>query len=517
MNLTRIISNHRLGMTALPILLFAMTCACSALGRMTSPLRASEETPAPALEEATAGPQEAPTAGEAAGSQQATATVEVPPTLQAGAGLNTNGPWLLIAAADGLWVANPDGTGLARLLEAQDWQWQDDLRKAIQTTGSQVAVLTSEGDRYHKLALNLISLPTATIRKVTDLTTSMTEPPPDAGPGDPKLEAMRAIVENPSYAWSPDGTRLAFVGALDGPKADIYIYDTSTEARRRISRDDAQDYWPSWSPDGNTVVYLGAEAFGTGAGITPSGVWAAASDGSESSLLYKPTSAGEQLFGWRDNATFVVDSWDPGNGTIRLRMFDMSTRQETMLQPGAVAGAAVAPGFGDSPGAVIFGKEDGLYLLKPSGSRPEKVSGFPSGSTGPGLKAVSWRPLPDVNFVMVFGDGSMATLMTDGSLRQDAPFPPSGGAANVAGYGLIWGWTNSGGTAEGAWISGPGLETLQVFEGPASAPIWDPKNNLLFFGEGDLYRTTFMSYFLDTMLLAHFHEDVKEVAWVSWQ
>ena len=65
----------------------------------------------------------------------------------------------------------------------------------------------------------------ADLQKITDLTTAQTEPAPDASPGTDALEAMRAISEQPSYRWSPDGTKLAFIGAMDGPSADVYLYD----------------------------------------------------------------------------------------------------------------------------------------------------------------------------------------------------------------------------------------------------------------------------------------------------
>jgi Tol biopolymer transport system component len=129
-----------------------------------------------------------------------------------------------------------------------------------------------------------------------------TEPGTDSAPGDSNLEAMRAVAEQSSYSWSPDGTKLAFTAALDKPNADIYVYDLESQDIQKVSDDAGQDYWPSWSPDGKSILYFEAEGFGTGAGYAMSGIWLAAANGSDAKKLTTPTSSGEQLVGWRDNS-----------------------------------------------------------------------------------------------------------------------------------------------------------------------------------------------------------------------
>jgi len=55
-------------------------------------------------------------------------------------------------------------------------------------------------------------------------------------------------------AWSPDGSRFAFVAAPSGNE-DIFVMDAQGNARRQLTSTDCQDWSPSWSPDGRTLVF----------------------------------------------------------------------------------------------------------------------------------------------------------------------------------------------------------------------------------------------------------------------
>ncbi len=421
-------------------------------------------------------------------------------------GLNPDAPWLLVATKTDLWAANPDGSSLVQLTHGINWQ--TDLSRAIQPAGNQVVLLTYGADPYHQLALNLFSLPDGSIKKITDLTTPQTEPAADSAPGDPSLEAMRAISERTSYAWSPDGTKLAFIGALDGPHASVYIYDTSGGTVNRISQDDFQDYAPTWSPDGTRLLYFSADGFGTGAGISMKGAWSASSDGSDVSVLYTPTSSGEEILGWRDNETAVLESWSPVNGPSKLRLYNIASKKQTILQADTVRGAAVATNPSADPGAVLFSKADGLYLLPSGTDQPQKISGDQ-------VDSIRWLPDSSI-FTVQFNVGGLTTFMADGSHREDAPFTSLNGTTEVASYGAIWAWTDPV-DSKGAWYSGPGLDTTKLIDGPATAPIWDLHNNLLFFMGSDLYRVTFDSHYGDTAPVAHIDGEVQAVTWVNNQ
>jgi Tol biopolymer transport system component len=60
-------------------------------------------------------------------------------------------------------------------------------------------------------------------------------------------------------AWSPDGTRIAFVGWYPSPSrwaADLYVmYADGTRVTRLLSEQDALFASPSWSPDGTKIAF----------------------------------------------------------------------------------------------------------------------------------------------------------------------------------------------------------------------------------------------------------------------
>jgi Tol biopolymer transport system component len=56
--------------------------------------------------------------------------------------------------------------------------------------------------------------------------------------------------------FSSDGQKIAYVSSEADGKGDIWTVDSDGSGRQRITkRDDAYDYFPSWSPDGDQIVF----------------------------------------------------------------------------------------------------------------------------------------------------------------------------------------------------------------------------------------------------------------------
>ncbi len=504
MNSNRPTSRSRIiGLSAV-LLIIGLACLCTPSGLL-----------------ATSTPTQAPTLVQPPTQPPLPSPSPLPPTpvplptstpLPATSGLDAEGPWLLIEADQGLWAVNGDGSGLTRLTDVD--YWHADIRDAIQPGGREIAFISPGDYSFHHMALNLLSLPEGKVVKVTDLTSAQTEAHADSAPGDPGFEALRAIGEQRSLAWSPDGSKLAFIGLMDGPSADLYLLDDKTLDIKRLSSDPAQDFWPSWSPDGRHLIYLGAKSFGTGAGMTTLGVWDINDHAHSPVLLYRPTGSGELIAGWLNDTTVLMASSNMDCGPDKLRLYDVVSERETMLNEGCFTSAA-ATGFRS---AAIFSNDSGIYLLTDEARAPVRVS------TEKGAFISPWGP-DDYVFKVYFSDSRVATFGPGTYDDQVSPVtePPSSRLAfdvqDVAMYGAIWGWTSLNENQPGAWITGPGLEIGRIFDSPARLPAWSPNNNLLFFapleGGYDLYLTTFESHYTDLHVVNHLDADILSVVWLG--
>jgi TolB protein len=81
--------------------------------------------------------------------------------------------------------------------------------------------------------------------------------PPHGYLMDPDGSNIRAIgvdawVEYPSF--SPDGRKIAYMGAT-GSNYEIYVADVATGAVEQLTNSPGHDGWPAWSPDGSTIAF----------------------------------------------------------------------------------------------------------------------------------------------------------------------------------------------------------------------------------------------------------------------
>ncbi len=70
--------------------------------------------------------------------------------------------------------------------------------------------------------------------------------------GDPSTPAGLFFQWQP--AWSPDGTRVAFVSRRDGT-SHVYVMNADGTGTRRLTSSAKNDERPAWSPDGKRIVF----------------------------------------------------------------------------------------------------------------------------------------------------------------------------------------------------------------------------------------------------------------------
>ena len=79
---------------------------------------------------------------------------------------------------------------------------------------------------------------------------------------NPDGTGQTRITNNPAAdgfpAWSPDGTKIAFVrGDLRNPSTfEIYVMNANGSNQTRLTNDGVIDGVPAWSPDGTKIVFM---------------------------------------------------------------------------------------------------------------------------------------------------------------------------------------------------------------------------------------------------------------------
>lgn len=253
------------------------------------------------------------------------------------------GPWVALPSQQRLWAANLDGSGLMPLINQASLSWYVQQVAAAPQGGYLAFTAAWDNDNLAGMTLFLADLPDATVETLTELSWEGTTPPQSPQVCDPNFEAARAITMDNALAWSPDGRKLAFIGAHLGTTADVYIYSVDTGEITQITDGPSQAYGLSWSPDSQYVVHFGASCFGTGAGFSMMGAWAAKYDDTDVITLYEvdPQSAGERVVGWLGNREVVVETMS-GCPAKNLRKVNLDSGAVTVLYEGCYYDAAMA-------------------------------------------------------------------------------------------------------------------------------------------------------------------------------
>ena len=138
-------------------------------------------------------------------------------------------------------------------------------------------------------------------------------------------------VEYPSF--SPDGTRIAFSGAI-GNNYEIFVADLSTGAVRQLTDSPGSDGWPAWSPDGSVIAFTSVrddcsfaprdqECWGSGVEDEHHDTWLIEPDGSN---LRRVTPEFGQFVAWSPDSRYLLISGyalyvvrPDGTGRLELR------------------------------------------------------------------------------------------------------------------------------------------------------------------------------------------------------
>jgi len=387
--------------------------------------------------------------------------------------LSSNGPWWVFSTSNGLFAIDPDGSGLTQFsFDPVNASYAHQI--FVSPKEGYLAYLTGES---YDATLMINQLPEgAPITEIALFSFS----------NDQDLDAIRAIVEHNSLNFSPDGRFLAFMGMIDGPTSDLYLFSLDTLEFTRLTDGPAQAYQPVWSPDGKYILHTSARSFGTGAGYDMAGVWASHAATTDAISLYDPSGSGsETILGWLDNQTFIVYSWEGSCGDHNLRTFNIETEQSASLWQESFQSIAYDP----SNNVALLISNDagcspadgaGIYLVSADGNAPFRVLEI----TG---SQVIWSK--DAGLFMVSGGFDSWTIAVD-SMGQfidlDMPQGAWGFPAVAPGSrDLAW-------KGETLWV-GPFLGSIDnppeaIFNETVYNVTWTPDGkSVLFFADRGLF------------------------------
>ncbi len=408
-----------------------------------------------------------------------TPTVTQTPSPEAGSGL------ILVHTGQGLWTARPDGSNGALHITGP-LIIPGPLAGALSRINGDFAYLTTSNfnrpyGNYPGLKLNIISL----FGRGQFVSLPLTSPETEPGTEFPS-DIIRAMVERKSFAWSPDGRRLAYIGAAQGTSADLYVYSRASREITQLTDGPDQAYDPVWSPDGKWIVHAAAAGFGTGAGISVTGVYAAHADDSGVATLYPVPqfSGGEDFLGWLNDHTLAARSWFITCGPSDLRLADLDTPKVEFLLDGCVSAAAVGAGsvlFAQSTDTAMFDQnpKPGLwiYLSTNSGGTLRQLSKAD-------IREIVWAE-GSKTFLALASDNTLYEVLPTGLIRVLAENQRQ--IPMVSPTGLFWAMADE----TGVWAGKYGQAMSQIFTGQISPNqiLFTPPDDTLYFldAAGNLY------------------------------
>lgn len=391
--------------------------------------------------------------------------------------LSAVGPWVLIGGEQGLWAANPDGTGLSYIYDVQPEQL---------AIGGKYAAFIEETDGYYGsgLDLKLISLPDREVQTITELLSETTELKAEGTVSLDEMAPYNAVLTD-NLAWSPDGTQLAFTSAHEGTSVDLYVYSPTEGSLTRLSKEPSQAFRPIWSPDGKHIILMGANSFGSGAGYDLAGVWVVCADGSCMRTLYEPWSGDELALGWTADDTLIMYSFSALYGFNNLRGFNIESDAVEMLWEHSFTQAALDPESGTILVVVddITAAEDseinaGFYFIHAN----KETELIPlSDFFAEQLNAnVSWHAEASVFLVKMSNE--FVSLSPAGEIELIVPRIIQNPKPVPSPVADLWVWLDDGILV----LNGPETNIKELFPSD-SHPLWGPDgSSVLFIHEGQL-------------------------------
>lgn len=415
------------------------------------------------------------------------------PTNQPATTLNPTGPWLIFITGNSnydtqIWAANPDGSAMTVLADNVfiGGIHEDYLLPQISPNGHYLAYIEIE-EQPVSAFLHIVDLPSGKDKRIVQLYDES-----QIGYSKEILDVI--LYQASSLAWSPDGRRLAFIGAIEGETADLYVHVPDEESVTRVSDGPGQAYMPVWSQDGHTILHTATSLFHQGEGYSsylfaPDGLWAyQIEEGKMVSvpwpfraepdfIRYSPWYESKFIFTFgdrspcEDNNGCWLDVISEEKGSFPFMMIEYA------ISP--VANSLLATSFNttmpsDDAGTYLFTPEN------PGGRRlfAEELENI-QWLKRAGLFAGRVITVPGLRLLQISASGELVN-----TLEWDFPGEYMALAASPDGKTAAWYRWVSEPFETGLWLGKEGngmLELKPVFTSAVHGAVWTPDGDKLFF------------------------------------
>ena len=366
-----------------------------------------------------------------------------PPAPTEQVALTESGPWIVGSSRQGVIAMNPDGSGRTVVFPRRTDEYPD----TELSSAGWVAEISEGADAIPQLHIARLPAPDS-VRRIPIMTDELAARRDEiAGNGMKREWTDDVYLALDSYgfmdlmSWSPDGTTLAFIAALDGPSADVYVYDAVAEEIRRLTSGPNQPKLLGWSADSRWVLHLEITDINAGEGVwwDTVALWAAAADGTEVRKV-PGIDTNVYLVDWSAPLQFTV-VYDPYGPLppFQFDVVDLDSGPVATLYSGYVYRWDVDPVTGtiafildDESGRGEESLEAGLYVASASDPTP-KIVKFTDLATERYLDFTSnpvWSP--ELNAFMVTTEQDAVALVStageiveriEGECNPPAPSP----------------------------------------------------------------------------------------------
>ena len=423
--------------------------------------------------------------------------------------LNDDGPYLLFSGESGIWISNPDGSILTQITTYSTDQYE--LRRAVSPQGDKLALIIEQEDGQY---LVIISIPDGEMQTIAQLS-KLTMFDAENEAGESAGNAALMIGYYPNVSWQPrEGRYLAFVGAINGPTSDLYVYDTQTNEIAQLTSGPSHAIIPIWSPDGQYIYHFGVNLVPPIGGALVGynkmeGAWSVRISDGEVITQPTPKSSHYLFVGWQDDSHYIMYDSDETCISKNLSSVDVTTgKAQLLMNHSFYFGAALSP----ENGSILFaGSEgcsdsvgEGIFLLMPGETEPEKLMSAKA-------YEVSW--LPESKVFQAYPE---ALFSSDGknvyeSPIYDASYHP---AISKNGYQAWEVIENRIGRIE---VKVPEEDWQKIAEGFfVDALIWDPVNGdklIIASEDGVIYRAQYPNFAMKKM--GSIDGYVSEIIWLN--